>query len=176
MSLFCLDLSGSGRSEGEFISLGYHEEQDLRTVLEFLRTQSNVSSIGLWGRSMGATTAILRVAEDNEVAACVLDSAFKDLVTVAEDLVEKGRFPLPSFLMGWALDVVRREVASRADFDPLELSPIKCAPKAQCPAFFGVASDDTFVRPQHTEALHDAWGGEKHLRVFDGGHNGVRPS
>eukprot|EP00437_Effrenium_voratum_P033695 CAMPEP_0181467714 /NCGR_PEP_ID=MMETSP1110-20121109/37124_1 /TAXON_ID=174948 /ORGANISM="Symbiodinium sp., Strain CCMP421" /LENGTH=410 /DNA_ID=CAMNT_0023592555 /DNA_START=50 /DNA_END=1279 /DNA_ORIENTATION=- len=175
VSVFSMDLSGSGRSDGEYISLGYHEEKDLQTCLDHLRELPTVTSIGLWGRSMGASTSILRVAEDSSIAACVLDSAFKDLKSVAEELVGKGRFPLPTFLTGWAFDMVRTEVSSRAGFDILELSPISRAPKAACAAFFGVASDDTFVLPHHTQALHDAWGGHKHFRVFEGGHNGIRP-
>lgn len=70
---------------------------------------------------------------------------------------------------------MRTEVSSRAGFDPLTLVPIESASQAVCPAFFGVASDDTFVLPHHTQDLHDAWVGERVLRVFDGGHNGVRP-
>mmetsp|Transcript_148661 Transcript_148661/g.477356 ORF Transcript_148661/g.477356 Transcript_148661/m.477356 type:complete len:550 (-) Transcript_148661:70-1719(-) len=176
LTVFCLDLSGSGRSEGEYISLGHHEEKDLRVVLQHLRSQENVSSIGLWGRSMGATTSILRAAEDADLAACVLDSAFRDLRTVAEELVNRGRFPVPAFLLVWALDMIRTEVLTRAAFDPLELMPINCAPLARCPALFGVASDDTFVLPHHTQDLHNAWAGERVLRVFEGGHNGVRPT
>lgn len=176
VTVFCLDLSGSGRSDGEYISLGFHEEGDLRAALDHLRCQPAVSSIGLWGRSMGATTSILRASQDRNLAACVLDSAFQDLKTVADELVGKGRFPVPSFLTGWAFDMVRHECITRAGFDPLELSPIKHAPVAACPGFFGVASDDSFVLPHHTQALHDAWGGARHLRVFDGGHNGVRPT
>lgn len=125
---------------------------------------------------MGATTSILRAAEDHALAACVLDSAFRDLRTVAEELVNRGRFPVPQFLLSWALEMIRTEVTARAAFDPLELMPIKCAPLAVCPAFFGVASDDTFVLPHHTQDLHNAWAGERVLRVFDGGHNGVRPT
>lgn len=176
VTVFCLDLSGSGRSDGEFISLGYYEEKDLQKALEFLREEPSVSSIGLWGRSMGATTSIFRVAQDSQIAACVLDSAFQDLRLVAEELVSKGRFPLPSFMLEWALDLVRQEVSSRAHFDPLQLSPLKSALLGKCPALFGVAYDDTFVLPHHTQALHDAWGGPRQLRVFDGGHNGVRPA
>jgi len=176
LTVFCLDLSGSGRSEGEYISLGHHEERDLRVVLQHLRGLDSVTAIGLWGRSMGATTSILRAAEDHDLAACVLDSAFRDLRTVAEELVGRGRFPVPGFLLSWALEMVRAEVTARAAFDPLELTPIRSAPKAVCPAFFGVASDDTFVLPHHTQDLHDAWAGERALRVFDGGHNGVRPA
>jgi len=176
LTVFCLDLSGSGRSDAEYISLGYHEEKDLRVVLQYLRSLESVTAISLWGRSMGATTSILRAAEDQALAACVLDSAFRDLKAVAEELVNRGRFPVPAFLLSWALEMIRSEVSSRAAFDPLELKPIKCAPLATCPAFFGVASDDTFVLPHHTEDLHNAWGGERVLRVFDGGHNGVRPT
>lgn len=175
-TVFCLDLSGSGRSEGEYISLGHHEEKDLRVVLQHLRGLGSVTSIGLWGRSMGATTSILRAAEDHDLSACVLDSAFGDLRTVAEELVNRGRIRVPQFLVNMAFEVIRTEVNSRAGFDPLELVPIQFAPKAICPAFFGVASDDSFVLPHHTQDLHNAWAGERILRVFDGGHNGVRPT
>eukprot|EP00419_Tripos_fusus_P068738 CAMPEP_0172894204 /NCGR_PEP_ID=MMETSP1075-20121228/150338_1 /TAXON_ID=2916 /ORGANISM="Ceratium fusus, Strain PA161109" /LENGTH=542 /DNA_ID=CAMNT_0013749189 /DNA_START=1 /DNA_END=1626 /DNA_ORIENTATION=- len=176
LTVFCLDLSGSGRSGGEYISLGYHEEQDLKIVLQHLRSLDTVSSIALWGRSMGATTSILRAAEDHALAACVLDSAFRDLRTVAEELVNRGKYPVPQFILSWALHMIRSEVSTRAAFDPLELMPIESAPRAVCPAFFGVAADDTFVLPHHTQDLHNAWAGERTLRVFDGGHNGVRPS
>jgi len=32
------------------------------------------------------------------------------------------------------------------------------------------------VLPHHTQDLHNAWAGERLLRVFEGGHNGVRPA
>eukprot|EP00419_Tripos_fusus_P067391 CAMPEP_0172921124 /NCGR_PEP_ID=MMETSP1075-20121228/205305_1 /TAXON_ID=2916 /ORGANISM="Ceratium fusus, Strain PA161109" /LENGTH=503 /DNA_ID=CAMNT_0013781243 /DNA_START=47 /DNA_END=1556 /DNA_ORIENTATION=+ len=176
LTVFCLDLSGSGRSDGEFISLGHHEQRDLKVVLQHLRSLDTVSTIGLWGRSMGATTSILRAAEDHGLAACVLDSAFRDLRSVAEELVTRGRFPVPQFLLNWALEMVRSEVSTRAGFDPLKLMPINSASEAVCPALFGVAADDTFVLPHHTQDLHDAWAGERTLRVFNGGHNGVRPT
>lgn len=176
ITVFCLDLSGSGRSEGEYISLGHHEERDLRVVLQYLRTVDSVGPIGLWGRSMGATTSILRAAEDHNLAACVLDSAFRDLRTVAEELVNRGRFPVPKFIVTWALELIRSEVTARASFDPLQLMPIECAPRALCPALFAVASDDSFVLPHHTQDLHNAWAGERTLRVFEGGHNGIRPT
>jgi len=176
LTVFCLDLAGSGRSEGEYISLGHHEEKDLLVVLEHLRATNEVTSIGLWGRSMGAVTSILRAGDDLGLAACVLDSPFGDLKTVAEELVNRGRFKVPQFIVNMGIELIRNEVCTRAGFDVNELIPIKCAPRAQCPALFGVASDDTFVLPHHTQDLHNAWAGERVLRVFDGGHNGVRPA
>ena len=44
---------GCGISEGEYISLGYYERNDLDCVIQYLRDHKDVSTIGLWGRSMG---------------------------------------------------------------------------------------------------------------------------
>lgn len=49
VSLFCFDCAGSGLSEGEFISLGWYERDDVDTVVEWLRNSNRVSTIGLWG-------------------------------------------------------------------------------------------------------------------------------
>lgn len=176
LTVFCMDLSGSGWSEGEFISLGYHEQQDLRVVLDHLRTCSFVSSIGLWGRSMGAVTAILRASEDPSIAACVLDSPFSSLRKVAEELVASKRINLPSFLTGFALQFVRSEVQSRAGFDIDSLCPIEVVPRASVPVLFVTASDDTFVLPHHTEELCSAWGSsERTIMQVGGSHNSTRP-
>lgn len=39
---------------GEYVSLGWHERDDLRHIVAHLRSLDRVSTIGLWGRSMGA--------------------------------------------------------------------------------------------------------------------------
>nr|GEW87370.1 hypothetical protein [Tanacetum cinerariifolium] len=56
ITLFTLDFSGSGLSDGDYVSLGSHESLDLKVVVDYLRDNHLVSSIGLWGRSMGAVT------------------------------------------------------------------------------------------------------------------------
>lgn len=47
------NILGCGLSEGEYISLGYYEKDDLSVVIKYLRESGKVSTIGLWGRSMG---------------------------------------------------------------------------------------------------------------------------
>lgn len=176
VTVFCMDLSGSGWSDGEFISLGHFEEQDLGVILDYLRSCSSVSSIGLWGRSMGAVTAILRASEDPDIAACVLDSPFTSLRKVAEELVASKRINLPGFLTEMALQLVRGEVQSRAGFDIDTLCPIERVPKVFAPVLFAVAIDDTFVLPRHTEELFNAWGGTERIIMQVGGtHNSCRP-
>lgn len=174
LDVFCLDFAGSGLSGGELVSLGHYEEKDLGVVIGYLRKSGKASSIGLWGRSMGAATAILRAAKDRCLAACVLDSPFCDLRSIAKDLVTKA-LPVPQWVLDACVDAVRAEVLARAGFDPDEVSPLRSAPRARCPALLAVASDDSFVQPHHARDLHDAWGGHRALRSFEGGHNGDRP-
>lgn len=79
ITLFCFDFPGCGKSEGEFISLGWFEKDDIHVIIDYLRSERNVSTVGLWGRSMGAATALLHANRDPSIAALVLDSAFSDL-------------------------------------------------------------------------------------------------
>eukprot|EP00286_Rhodomonas_abbreviata_P001884 CAMPEP_0181291510 /NCGR_PEP_ID=MMETSP1101-20121128/2006_1 /TAXON_ID=46948 /ORGANISM="Rhodomonas abbreviata, Strain Caron Lab Isolate" /LENGTH=146 /DNA_ID=CAMNT_0023395907 /DNA_START=146 /DNA_END=582 /DNA_ORIENTATION=+ len=50
LSLFSFDFAGHGLSEGEHVSLGFHEQEDLVTVLEYLGQDPMTTSVGLWGR------------------------------------------------------------------------------------------------------------------------------
>ena len=77
---------GCGLSEGEFISLGKHEVDDVRVAVEYLRNCGKVSQIGLWGRSMGAATAILFSAIEKSIACLVLDSPYGSLKELALEL------------------------------------------------------------------------------------------
>ncbi|PWZ20789.1 hypothetical protein Zm00014a_012923 [Zea mays] len=56
ITVFTLDFSGSGLSGGDYVSLGWHEKEDLKCAVSCLRDNKQVSTIGLWGRSMGAVT------------------------------------------------------------------------------------------------------------------------
>lgn len=88
ISVFAFDFSGCGHSEGEFISLGYFEKDDLNVVVEYLKQSGKVSTIGLWGRSMGAVTAILHLEKGKNIAGVVLDSPFSNMKVVAKDLIK----------------------------------------------------------------------------------------
>lgn len=50
------DCTGSGLSDGEFITLGMKEADDLHAVIEHIVINKKLANISLWGRSMGAVT------------------------------------------------------------------------------------------------------------------------
>jgi len=51
INIFVFDFAGCGMSEGEYISLGWHEKDDLRIIVDFVEKLPGVSQIGIWGRS-----------------------------------------------------------------------------------------------------------------------------
>merc|ERR1712079_374855 len=60
ITLFCVDFSSDSRfSDGEYLSLGYSERDDPAAAGAYLRESSRVTCIGLWGWSVGTSTALL---------------------------------------------------------------------------------------------------------------------
>jgi hypothetical protein len=166
-------MSGSGLSEGEYVSLGYYEKDDIKVVVDFLRKSDTVSTIGLWGRSMGAVTALLHVDRDPSIAGMVIDSPFMKLRMLGEELYKKYS-PVPKIFMGIAMGLVKRSVKSRAKFDLDDLVPIDHVSKSFIPALFIVAKSDDFIDPHHGKDLYEKYSGEKKIMVVDGDHHSER--
>ena len=83
ITLLAFDFVGCGISGGEYISLGWHERDDLAIIIKHLRTSRNISSVGLWGRSMGAVTCLMHGDRDPTIGAMVLDSPFSNMKKLA---------------------------------------------------------------------------------------------
>ena len=175
MSLFCFDFSGSGLSEGTYCSLGWFEQDDLECVIEYLASNGKTSRIALWGRSMGAITALLYAKRDPRITCMVLDSPFTSFTQFAKDFANR-RASIPGFVTSAALSILRSSIKSRANFDIDSLNPIKHAPTTKIPAIFAAAEGDTFVLPSHSLQLYESYGGlkKKHI-IFAGDHNSPRP-
>jgi len=177
VSVFSFDCSGSGWSGGDYTSLGYHEQKDLRAVLAYLRRCFNVSALAIWGRSSGAVATVCRAADDHGCCAMVLDSPFSDLPQQLRELASSGLLPLPQSWVEPTLDEVRNQVLARAKFDIQDHKPVEKAPQAKTPALFAASQDDILVLPHHTEKLYEAWGcDDKRLAMLQGGHNSPRPA
>ncbi|CAN1807319.1 Uncharacterized protein YqkD [Linum perenne] len=148
ITVFTLDFSGSGLSGGDHVTLGWYEKDDLRSVVDYLRQDGNVSLIGLWGRSMGAVTSLMYGAQDPSIAGMVLDSPFSDLVDLMMELVDAYKFRLPKFTVAQSCFV---------------------------PALFGHAIEDDFIQPHHSDQIYEAYMGDKNIIKFEGDHNSPRP-
>ena len=89
IDLFTFDFSGCGNSDGDWVTLGWKETDDLRSVLNFLAQKGRTSKVAFWGRSMGGATA-LRFDHTNSplpVSGLVIDSSFSIFKEVASGMV-----------------------------------------------------------------------------------------
>lgn len=175
ITVFTLDFSGSGLSGGEHVTLGWNEKDDLKAVVDYLRSDGNVSMIGLWGRSMGAVTSLMYGAEDPSIAGMVLDSPFSDLVDLMMELVDTYKVRLPKFTVKFAIQYMRKAILKKAKFDIMDLNTTKVAKSCFVPVLFGHAIDDDFIRPHHSERIFEVYMGDKNIIKFEGDHNSPRP-
>ncbi|EKX47348.1 hypothetical protein GUITHDRAFT_106795 [Guillardia theta CCMP2712] len=184
ISVFAFDFSGSGLSDGETISLGYYEQDDLLAVIEYLRESGLVSRIGLWGRSMGAATSVLVAARDPSIAGMVLDSAFSSLTQVMYELANQymKQVKVPKILINGAISVLRKSVQKKGNFDIRhpnllkDVNPEDAADKCFIPALFAHADGDDFVLAHHSKQLYERYAGDKNIITFGGDHNSPRPA
>jgi pimeloyl-ACP methyl ester carboxylesterase len=144
ITLFCFDFAGCGISGGEYISLGWFERDDLNLIVEHLRKERRVSTVGLWGRSMGAVTSLLHGDRDPSIAGMVLDSPFADMKQLVMELA-KTHTKIPGFLVSGAMKLVKSTIKSKANFDIMDLSPISHVKECFIPALFATGISDDFI-------------------------------
>jgi pimeloyl-ACP methyl ester carboxylesterase len=80
--------------------MGVNESIDLANVVEYLKHKFDIGKVNLWGRSMGAVTAVLYSSKyPNNVRKMVLDSPFCDFRQLVKEIVN-SHTGLPEFLFG----------------------------------------------------------------------------
>ena len=93
-NLCVFDFSGCGNSEGDLVTLGYKEKDDLNAIVLHIYANKKVSSIALWGRSMGGASSLLYVAENPGTVNCmVIDSSFNNLNDVVGSMASQMGLP-----------------------------------------------------------------------------------
>jgi pimeloyl-ACP methyl ester carboxylesterase len=183
ISVFTFDFSGSGLSEGEYVTLGSREQSDIECVVAHLREQKSlVSRVAVWGRSMGAVATLLYARSDPRLAALVCDSPFSDLQALVQQLVqgdgtEKKGSSMPSLLIDGALYFISAAIEKRCDLNLYEVSPVRDVAYMRIPVLFLHGTRDVDVPPSHSDTLFNNYGSEdKCLLKVDQGHNSLRPA
>lgn len=175
ITVFTLDFSGSGLSDGNYVSLGWNEMDDLQAAVNYLRTQKLISRIGLWGRSMGAVTSLRYGAQDPSIAGMVLDSPFSNLNDLMMELVDVYKIRLPKFTVKVAVQYMRKLIQKRAQFDIMDLDSVQMAANSFIPALIGHGTEDIFIQPHHSDLIYKSYAGDKNIIKFEGDHNSPRP-
>lgn len=173
INIFTFDFAACGMSEGEYITLGWNEKEDVRVVIDFVEKLPGVGNIGLWGRSMGAATTMLYASTDSRVKAICMDSPFGDFDKLAFDL-SKSVVKVPDFLLLTTMDIVKKTVLKKSGCDLNKLKPIHFADKTKIPGFFVHALNDELINVDQTLKMYELYKGPKTLNIVEGGHNSLR--
>jgi fermentation-respiration switch protein FrsA (DUF1100 family) len=177
MDLLTFDFSGCGNSEGQWVTLGWKERDDLNSVLIYLKDQGRTSKVALWGRSMGASTILMNNYADVPIpiSSIVCDSSFAHFEEIAEHLTAK--MGLPKEMMAMMFPQVELMIENVIGGMKLkELNPAKTAPNLMFPALFVHGIDDELIPMDHTERIFNAYGGAiKDVNYCEGDHNSLRP-
>ena len=102
-----LDFSGHGESEGDMVTYGVFERDDVAAAVEWLRQRGDVDMgrVAVMGYSLGAITATLAAASIPELGALVIESGFADLPHDIGHLFSRfthlPAFPFASLVIFW---------------------------------------------------------------------------
>ena len=165
--LLLFDSRYFGESDGEFTTVGYREAADVALAVAYLRSRG-VESIGLWGISMGAATALLSLEHTDGVQAVVADSSYADLHTMTLDYY----FYLP--ILNRALVFFTDAIAQAAFRVGLaDVSPERVAARSNVPLLLIHGTVDSTIPIHHFDRLSAAAGGRANVtawRVEGAGH------
>lgn len=178
-SLVSFDFAGCGISDGDVVTLGVNEADDIAKVVARIKADDPGARIVLWGRSMGAASALLYCGrtDDPAVLALVLDSPFLSLQQLADDVVQRVAPRAPRCGVACLLCCLRRSVAKRArGVNVMRVTCADAARSAAKPALFVCGTRDVLAAPKtHGEPLEAMYAGDSRLLEFDGEHNSPRP-
>lgn len=179
-----LDFQGSGLSEGDIVTWGYYENNDVVDVVRYLLKLGTTTRIALWGRQLGAATAMSYASRDPRVACLVLDtpySSLDDQMDMVVKAAQKEGMSVPSIVLKAAKTMLQRSVRKKIahKFDPNKLSPKYFAPKCKCNALIGSDSTDGIVPPDMVEKVYKKFKKKRvqkiSFRCSGSGHFGMRP-
>jgi hypothetical protein len=164
---FLVDFRGSGGSDGDRTSIGYHEADDVVRSVAYVRECWPDEPLILFGQSMGAA-AVLRALGRHalEPEAVVLECPFDRLLTTVEArFASTGlpSFPAAQLLVFWG--------GLQFGYNGFDHNPVEYARRVTCPALLLHGQCDRRVSCGQIESIYRNLAGEKQLHFFEGvGH------
>ena len=179
IAVFLFDFAGCGESEGEYISLGLYEAEDVALLIEQLVTLFNLGPFILWGRSMGASTSLMTELKNIEnekyrIVGMIIDSTFSRLEYVCKSIGIKNN--ISQVFAPLAIWFLNLKVKSNAGFSIYDVNPIEYAKnKDKPPAIFGHSPDDELIPYEQALDVFNAYSNDdKVLIELEGGHDDER--
>jgi alpha-beta hydrolase superfamily lysophospholipase len=162
-----VDFRGSGGSQGDRTSVGFHEAADVSAAFAHASALAGGLPVVLHGNSMGAA-AVLKAVSDGRLrpAAVILECPFDRFASTVRHRFDTFRipdFPAADLLLFWG--------GVQQGFNPWRFNPARYAAAVESPTLLMNGDRDPWVSVSEARNIFDRLRGPKRLQVFAGlGH------
>lgn len=170
-NIFMFDFRAHGESEGQMLSVGYHEKYDVAAAYHFLKTHSATKDLPIAGIgiSMGGATLLHAAALGLQFEALVIDSPFACLRQhLYESFVSRTGLPLIPFMPVGAWLFETAVGCSLACNRPCESARL-----VACPVLLIHSQDDEVIFVDHAHAIFEQLQGPKEFWLVDKSMHGL---
>ena len=165
-NVLLVDLRGHGKSQGDYIGMGWHDRLDIIDWANYLITRNPNCQIILHGVSMGAATVMMATGEDlpNNIKVAIEDCGYTSIWDEFE-MQLKVLYNLPAFPV---LNAASAVCKIKAGYMLEEGSAVEQVKKSKTPTLFIHGDQDRFVPFEMLDVLYDAANCEKQKLVVEG--------
>ncbi len=161
-TIVLVDFLGSGGSDGNTTSIGYHEADQVKACYDHVKAKGE-KNIYLFGISMGAV-AIMKCVKDHhpDVKGIMLECPFGYFKTTVKNRFKNfgiPPFPMADLLMLWG--------SYHGDYWTYDHNPADYAKEIDCPTLLMHGQVDHAVSSKEIDAIYTNLKGEKKLVVFE---------
>lgn len=146
------DERAHGESGGEYCTYGYYEKQDIKEIVDYVKSKYTDVPLGIMGNSLGGAVAIQALETDTRIEFGIIESTFTNLHQIAFDY--KKRI-LKGFGIRFISDYALKRAGIIADFDPYQVQPIQSVQNIEQPVFIAHGDADQRISITYGKALFD---------------------
>lgn len=169
-NLFFLDFRYFGNSSGSMTTIGFHEQKDLQTAIDYLQNKG-FTKIGAMGFSLGGAVAILTASKDDRIKAIVSDSSFANIDLMSYQFYQNLfilKYPLTELTKVWARLFL--------GINPQNIAPEKAAVNLKIPILLIHSKKDQMIPFENAKKLQQALNHNPNAQFFfpeEGIHGGL---
>ena len=174
-NVLMVDQRAAGESEGEWLTMGAAESQDIALWTQEIARRNSNAKITLFGVSMGSATAMLAAARSDitNVTSLVEDCGYTNMMDVVR-LLHSNIPAMQSLLSAQDLPVLDTVASVFTGYNLSDAAPLDSISAAKMPSLFITGTEDAVVPVSALTALYDASGADvKEKFIVDGATHGV---